>query len=132
VEGVTRLPRQQAQRLLKSLKWIRYATGVIVGARGDLCTECDLHNPVPIDYDSSLSAVSIDLYYHTTDSENRCMFPIDLNLARTRTITSSRTSTRRDNFREDVEDRDGSCVITGNPFYCCDAAHLPHSKGDTV
>ena len=119
--------------LSKPYKWIRYATGTVVGARGHLCTERDLPDPAPIDYDSGLSAVSIDLYYHTTDQEKRHIFPIDPKLADTRTVTSSRTSTGRDNFRGDVEGRDGSCVLSGDPAYACDAAHLlPHSKGDTV
>ncbi len=118
---------------LKPYKWIRYATGIVIGARGELCTECDLSNPVPIDYNSGLRAVSMDLYYHTTDQEKRHMFPLDPNLADTRTMTSSRTSTARDNFHGDVEGRDGSCVVTGDPGEVCDAAHLlPHSKGDTV
>jgi len=117
----------------KPYKWIRYATGIVVGARGHLCTERDPPDAVPIDYDSGLSAVSIDLYYHTTDQEKRRMFPIDPKLADTRTVTSSRTNTRRDNFRGDVEDRDRSCVVTGVPHRACQAAHLlPHSKGDTV
>ena len=55
-------------------------------------------NPVPIDYDSGLSAVFMDLYYHTTDQEKRLMFPIDPKLADTRTVTSSGVSTRRDGF----------------------------------
>ncbi|SRR5258708_7946533 len=117
---------------LKPYKWIRYATGIVIGARGELCTEPDLPNPIPIDYDSGLSAVSIDVFYHTTDEEKSRMFPIDPKLA-DRTVTSSRTSTRRDDFREDVEGRDGSCVVTGDPASVCQAAHLlPHSKGDTV
>ncbi|KAH9986093.1 hypothetical protein BJV74DRAFT_845570 [Russula compacta] len=117
----------------KPYKWIRYATGIVVGARGELCTDRDLGNPAPIDYDSPLSSVSIDLYYHTTDQEKRNMFPIDPRLADARTITSSRTSTCRDDFWEDVEDRDGTCVVTGDPPIACTAAHLlPHSRGDTV
>ncbi|KAH9962098.1 hypothetical protein BGW80DRAFT_1356783, partial [Lactifluus volemus] len=116
----------------KPYKWIRYATGSVVGARGDLCTEYDLHSPVPIDYDSALSTVSIDLYYHTSDSEKSRMFPIDPTLADTSTTTSSRTSTRWDNFRAGVEDRDESCVVTGNFALCCTAVNLlPYSKGDT-
>ncbi len=53
----------------KPYKWICYATGIIIGARGHLCTKRDSPNPVSIDYDSGLSAVSIDLYYHITDQE---------------------------------------------------------------
>ncbi|KAI0256499.1 hypothetical protein BJV78DRAFT_1081731, partial [Lactifluus subvellereus] len=117
----------------KPYKWIRYATGIVVGARGELSAERDLPNPVAIDYDSDLSVVSIDLYYRTTDEQKFRMFPLDPNLANTRTVTSSRTNTRRDDFRADVEERDGrSCVVTGAPHIMCDAAHLlPHSKGDT-
>jgi len=120
---------------LKPYKWIRYATGIVIGARGDLCAEHELPNPVPIDYDSGLSALSVDLYYHTTDEEKRRMFPIDPNLADTSTVTSSRMSmsTRREIFHGDVESRDRSCVLTGDPCYLCDTVHLlPHSKGDTV
>jgi hypothetical protein len=117
----------------KPYKWIRYATGVVIGARGELCAERDLPDAVPIDYDSGLSAVSTDLYYHTADEGKLHMFPIGLNLADIDSETSSRTSTHRDNFRGDVEDRDESCVLTGDPAYVCDAVHLiPHSQGDTV
>lgn len=117
----------------KPYKWIRFATGIVMGARGDLCTERDLPHPVPIDYDSDLSAVSIDLYYHTSDQEKRRMFPIDPKIADSRTVTSSRTSIRRANFCEVVQARDRRCVATGlRPKYC-DAVHLvPHSKGDMV
>jgi len=118
---------------LKPYKWIRYSTGVVIGAQGELCTESNSPNPTPIDYNSELSAVSIDLFYHTTDEEKRQMFPIDPRLGDTRTVTSSRVSTRREDFRESVESRDRCCVVTGYPAYVCDAAHLlPHSKGDTV
>ena len=61
------------------------------------------------------------------------MFPLDPNLADTRTVTSSRTSTRQDNFCWDVEDRDERCVVTGATSHVCQATHLlPYSKGDTV
>ena len=138
MEGNSRLPRQQSRLnnlrfSLKPYKWIRYATGIVIGVRGELCTERDLPNPVPIDYDSGLSAVSIDLYYHTTDQEKRHFFPIDPKLAGTRTVTSSGTSSRRDGFCDDVENRDEVCVVTGAPGFVCDAAHLlPHGKGDKV
>ena len=118
---------------LKPYKWIRYSTGVVIGAQGELCTERDLPNPTPIDYNSELPAVSIDLYYHTTNQEKRWMFPIDPKLADTRTITSSGMSLRREDFCESVEGRDRGCVVTGDPACVCDAAHLlPHIKGDTV
>ena len=138
VEGNSRLPRQLSRLndlrfSLKPYKWIRYATGIVIGVRGELCTERDLPNPVPINYDSGLSVVSIDLYYHTTNQEKRLIFPIDPKLADTRTETSSGTSSRREDFRDEVENRDEVCVVTGVPGFLCDAAHiLPHSNGDKV
>jgi hypothetical protein len=117
----------------KPYKWMRYATGIVVGARGELCTEPDLLNPVPIDYDAGLSATSINLYYHTTDQEKRHMFPIDPVLANTRIRTASGTTSRQADFRNEVEERDESCVVTGETSEFCHAAHLlPHSKGNTV
>jgi hypothetical protein len=113
-------------------KWIRYATGIVVGAHGELCTEPDLLNPVPIDYDAGLSASSIKVYYHTTDHEKRRMFPIDPVLA-IGTPTTSWTTSGRVNFLDDVQERDESCVVTGDNPWCCEPAHLlPLSKGDTV
>jgi len=89
-------------------------------------------NPVSVDYDSGLSAISIDLYYHTSDHEKRCMFPIDPALPNLRAVTTIWTTLRQANLREDVKERDRSCVVTGELPRDCDAAHLlPHSKGDT-
>ena len=101
---------------LKPYKWIRYATGIVIAVHGELFTERELPNSVPIDYDSGL-------YYHTTDQEKRNIFPIDPKLANMRTVTSSGRSSRRDEV----------CVVTGGPGFLCDAPHiLPHSKGDKV
>jgi hypothetical protein len=98
---------------LRPYKWIRYCTGVVVGARGELSTERDSPNTVTMDYDSGISGVSIDLdlYYHTADQEKRRIFPIDGKIADSRTVTSSRTSTRRGDFHEDVVERDERCVV---------------------
>ena len=93
----------------------------------------DLPDALPIDYDSGLPAVSSDLYYHTADEEKLHMSPIGLNLADIDSETSSRTSTNWDNFHGDVEDRDKSCVLTGDPSYVCNAMHLiPDSQGRYV
>jgi len=118
---------------LKPYKWIRFATGIVMGARGNLCTERDLPHPVPINYDSGLSAISINLYYHISDQEKRCMFPIDPKIADMRTATSSWMSTCQIDFHEHVEARDRRCVVTGIIHKYCNTAHLlPHSKGSTV
>jgi len=63
---VTRL--NELRLSLKPYKWIRYATGIVLGARGQLSRERDLPNPLSIDYDTPLSTVSMNLYYHTKKS----------------------------------------------------------------
>ena len=116
----------------KPYKWIRYATGVVVGAHGHLCTQRDLP-ATRVAYDSALSVTSMDLYYHTTPGEKRCMFPIDPSINNPKVATSTGTSTCRTTFRQDVELRDLSCVVSGLAADVCDAAHiLPHGKGDQV
>ena len=96
----------------KPYKWIRYATGIVVGAQGDLFAQRDLP-AVHVDYDSGLSATSMDLYYHTIAEEKQWMFPIDPRIANPRVVTSTGMSTHRDAFRHDVEVRDLSCVVKG-------------------
>jgi len=64
VEAISRFPCQQTQQpgILVEAVQMDAAIGIIIGAHGELCTERDLSNPVPIDYDSGLSAASIDLH----------------------------------------------------------------------
>ena len=79
---------------------------------------------------SGLPAISISLYYHTTNEEKHHMFPVDPNLASERAVTSSQTSTCQDNFHVDVEEQGGmTCVVTGTAYDTCDAAHCHGSKG---
>ena len=117
---------------LTPYKWIRYATGVVVGAHGHLCAQRELPF-VPVDYHSALSATSMDLYYHITDEEKRHMFPIDPSINNPKVVSSTGLSTRRSTFRIDVETRDQSCVVTGCFAAVCRAVHiLPYEKGDQV
>ncbi|KAF5371989.1 hypothetical protein D9615_008142 [Tricholomella constricta] len=121
--------RQFSQR---PYKWIRYAIGVVVGAEGDLSSSPDL--PDIVDYDiGHLPSESATLYYHTSDEERRRMCPIDPDLERTESFTSSIATTRLAHFIDDVKERDGSsCVMTGLDEKLCDAAHLlAQTKGDT-
>ncbi|KAF9476146.1 hypothetical protein BDN70DRAFT_995893 [Pholiota conissans] len=113
----------------RPFKWLRYATSVVVGARGNLSTSPDALNLV--DYDAGLPSESISLYYHTDDDEKRRMFSADPGLVRTH-ITSSVSSIQRDHFRENVLRRDGSsCVLNGWGADLCEAVHLiAHSKDD--
>jgi len=86
---------------LRPYKWIRYATGIVVGARGQLGQERD--TPTRIEYNDALPAKSISLYYHTTDQVKLSMFPIDPKLADSRTVASKGSSLRRAGFRSDVQ-----------------------------
>ena len=112
-------------------KWIRYAIGAIVGAKGHLSSRPDSLNVV--DYNAVLPAESTALYYHTSEEERRRMFPVDPDIGRTH-ITSGVTTTRRTRFHDDVAERDGrTCVLTGMIHGVCDAVHLlAHSKGNEV
>lgn len=113
-------------------KWICYAIGVVIGAKGILSTSSNSLNAVAVD-DDAVPAESVDLYYHTTLEERRRMFPIDPTGGRTH-VTSSVSIRRRNDFRDDVAERDGRrCLLTGVEEIFCDAVHvLPHSKGDEV
>ncbi|KAH9003326.1 hypothetical protein EDB86DRAFT_2798832, partial [Lactarius hatsudake] len=116
--------------LHRPLKWIRYAIGVVIGARGDLSASRDLAND-SMDYNADLPTNSVNLYYHTNDQEKQRMFPIDPRICDAHTTTSV-SSSRKGSFREDVAARDGQrCIWTGWDVEDCDAVHLiPHSKSD--
>ncbi|KAJ2917894.1 hypothetical protein MD484_g2508, partial [Candolleomyces efflorescens] len=117
----------------KPYKWIRYGIGVVVGAQGDLSYSRDSPLPTLVDYDTGiLPAESIVLYYHTNDEERRRMFPTDPKIGHT-SVTSSVATSRRSQFRTEVEKRDGGrCTLSGIDHEGCDAAHLlPHSKGNS-
>lgn len=118
---------QFSQRLYK---WIRYAIGVVVGAEGVLSTSSELLITVN---GNVLPSESVNLYYHTTHEERRRIFPIDPGGGHTH-ITSSVSTPRRNDFREDVAERDGGrCLLTKLEATYCDAVHiLPLSKGDEV
>ncbi len=58
----------------KPYKCIRYATGIVIGACGELCTNPDLPNPVPIDYSTSL--VSLSNQYPSTYKKHAVLFMV--------------------------------------------------------
>jgi len=50
-----------------------------------------------------------------------------------RTSYTTARSARQADFRQDLIDRDGTCVMSGSPPRNCQACHIiPHSKGDKV
>lgn len=116
---------------LKPYKWIRYATGVVVGAFGHLSHHKEQVGD--LNYDAAdLENCAGDLYYHPDEAERGRMFPTDPQLANSR-ITSSVTTSRRAGYRDQARERDGTCVLTNRSAEVCDGAHLfAHSKGDEV
>ena len=58
---------------------------------------------------------------------------VDVAAVDDRTSDASVLSTRRSEFRANVIERDGTCVLTGNPARQCIACHIiPHAKGSNV
>lgn len=81
-------------------------------------------------YNAGFSADSSDLYCYTTGQGKRRIFLADL--ASTRIVTSSRTSTHRDTFLVDMEERDReSCALTEHTLGALQrcAPFAPYSRG---
>ena len=58
---------------------------------------------------------------------------VDVDVLDNRTSDASGLSEQRADFRKGVINRDGTCVMTGEHAFNCDACHIiPHSKGDSV
>lgn len=116
----------------KPFKWIRYATGVVVGAHGHLShRQGELHC---VDYNEPLPDSSIDLYYHVDEDKRPQIFPLDPDLFDERSVTHTSDCSRAADFRLQVMQRDGEeCVLTNAEALACDAAHLlHHNKGSPV
>jgi len=111
-------------------RWILYAIGVVVGARGILYAAPRFS--VDLDFAGPLIE-SADLYYYISDDEKRRMFPVDPDIGRTH-VTSSVHTARGFQFHDAVAERDARrCVLADMLEENCDAVHLlAHSKGDTV
>ena len=136
------VPLNDLQRLsIRPLKWLRFATFAVCGARGDLSLS---PGGPTVNYDATEIGES---YYYTHSGETYLVCHllgvtiyiigqfafVDYNALNER-ITSSSQTQRRSNFRRDVLERDGMfCVFTGETQDVCDAAHIiPRSKGDEV
>ncbi|GBE87601.1 hypothetical protein SCP_1102780 [Sparassis crispa] len=114
----------------KPYKWIRFITGVILGAEGILCAT-DNADAIEIDYDRPLIDGNFSLYFHVTPAELSRMFPLDPYIAEPYCATGSTTEACCDGFRDEVEGRDVRCVASDALAVMCDAAHLiGQSKGD--
>lgn len=133
--SVLTIPINELLRLnfsLKPYKWIRFAIGVVIGAKGDLCDMAGNR----IDYEASeaqLPSSSLTLRYHVNNNEKLKLYPLDPQLLNAR-ATSTKPSTRSNIFRDVVMERDGGlCLLTDALPRVCDAVHLlAHSKDDLV
>jgi hypothetical protein len=115
----------------KPYKWIRYATGPVIGTYGNL--SANQHSPTPIvNYEDGCFRPG-SLHYHMDDIEERRMFPLDSIATRNPLSTSSEETTRRCDFRDDLVERDGRCILTQRLELRCAHVHLlPYCKGDEV
>ena len=113
-------------------KWIRFATGVVLGVKGHLSTSKDIHGIVPYN-EENISTGTVDLYFIALQSDMPNMLPVDPNV-RQEWITSREESGRQTDFRSSVMQRDANvCVLNGAPPVLCAAVHvLARSKGDAV
>ncbi|KAG9310493.1 hypothetical protein JVU11DRAFT_9638 [Chiua virens] len=107
------------------LKWLRFLGFTIYGQQGYLSeTEggADLNN-----YTAQIEPRP---YYFVSKSDPR-LIDVDAIDDRTMITDSSQFSTGRQDFRRQIIDRDGTCVLTGDFEHNCTACHLiPHLKGD--
>jgi hypothetical protein len=116
----------------KPLKWIQYIMAAVAGCEGDLVIYTEDEN------NHKEQTLPLNLEDAAPQHRNLRFIPggpisfIDVDglnhLKSSQVTTSSRAG-----FRNDIVERDGSCVITGFREHFCDACHLiPHSKGDEV
>ncbi|KAG8221110.1 hypothetical protein J3R82DRAFT_2637 [Butyriboletus roseoflavus] len=118
------IPREDIKRFtLYPLKWVRFATFTVCGAKGDLSAT---PGGEIVEYDNvSFENLEHEYYYTPNDTYHLVDY-----WAFNDGITSSVATPRRAKFREDIRRRDNSCVITGRSHEFCDAAHIIHnSKG---
>jgi len=125
---------------LKPLSWLRFLGYCIYGQIGDLSSDPD---GSPIDYQMAVEAGAN--YYFTSPGTH---IPVDAGfkliiLTETSRLLDIRciddrtsdadTTESRAGFRDDLEDRDGTCIVTDAPPLLCEGAHYyPHSKGSEV
>ena len=124
---------------LTPLKWLRFLGFIIYGRQGYLSTST---NGPELDYTVQIEARS---YYFISNVELDSYRPrsvltlltfsgeprfADVDAIDNRTSNASDILTGRADFRQNLIERDGPCVLTGDPNYI--ACHfIPHSKGDT-
>ncbi len=140
-----RIPIKDVKRLsVRPFKWLRFVMYAICGTPGKISATPDGDE---VEYDrTELANVDIQYYYQgkvlflyvdflltaiAASQENPSF--VDFQGLNDQVTPSNIRTERMRNFRVQIVERDGSCVITGELAEICDAAHLiPRAKGDKV
>ena len=124
----------------KPLSWLRFLGYCIYGCVGNISSTPD--GP-PINYQM---AVQAGAHYHFTspgthipvDAGYKLIIStepprlLDIQCIEDR-ISDADTTESRAGFRDQLRDRDGTCIVTDAPPLLCDGSHyFPHSKGSEV
>ncbi|KAF8431053.1 hypothetical protein L210DRAFT_3651316 [Boletus edulis BED1] len=120
-----KIPLEDIERLSRRpLKWLRFVTFAVLGAKGDLL---DAPDGNIVHYETVSFADLAESYYFFPDGRYHLIDSTGL----ADYITSSISTPRRSTFRHDVAQHDNNrCVITDTPGVQCHAAHIiSHSKG---
>ncbi|KAF8552263.1 hypothetical protein OG21DRAFT_1486344 [Imleria badia] len=117
------IPHEDIKRFtLRPLKWLRFATFAVCGAKGDFSAT---QGGERVDHENVSFDNLADKYYYIPDDVYHL---VDYNVFNDR-CTSSVVTTGPADFSRDILGRDGSCVITRD-IDSCDAVHIiPKSKG---
>ncbi|KAF8313384.1 hypothetical protein F5887DRAFT_1237316 [Amanita rubescens] len=103
-------------------KCCTFARFAIYGREGYLSTSED--GPEIDDYTAEIEP---NAYFFISEGE-ACL--VDADVMDDRTSNASQLTTRRNDFRTKVIERDGTCVITDEPVSNCVGCHIiPHEKG---
>jgi hypothetical protein len=124
------------------LAWLCHLGFTICGTVGHIS---DTQNGQEIDCRPNAPVIQAGIYYYITGGESYFgiigpLSPLlletrwlDVDMMNDRASYSSVRTTRRADFRQDLIDRDGTCVMSNSPPRNCQACHIvPHSRGDEV
>lgn len=140
---VLTIPTNEISRYtLRPLKWLRFLGFAIYGREGVLSADPD--GSQPVEYDTQLAKLQENYYFSSPRTMLLyCSSPLPLTETMVdeprladvddRSSDAHSLDSSRGGFRNELLERDGTCVISGEPPCYCQAAHLlPHAKGDKV
>lgn len=111
----------------KPLKWLVYAAGTVLGTHGEL-QPFDAGEQI-LNLDEEQPTCRNLLFIPSSD----IIFIDHHGLDHLTSSSSQGTTESRIHFRDELKERDRTCVVTGHHPIQCHGAHLiPHSKGSQV